>query len=63
MNETDMSWSLIRRICPIIRFEELSQLVTDVDGVVLGLDEWNEAVFKIAPRLKVLAKFASGWTI
>ena len=45
---------------PYYTFEELSQLVTDVDGVVLGLDEWNEAVFKIAPRLKVLAKFGVG---
>ena len=45
---------------PYYTFEELSQLVTDVDGVVLGLDEWNEAVVKIAPRLKVLAKFGVG---
>ncbi|TDF95437.1 phosphoglycerate dehydrogenase [Paenibacillus piri] len=41
-------------------FEELKQIVTDIDGVVAGVDTWNEAVFKLAPKLKVIARFGVG---
>lgn len=45
---------------PFFSFEELSQVMGDIDGVVLGLDEWTENVFKLSPKLKVLAKFGVG---
>lgn len=41
-------------------FEELVPLVGDVDGVVAGVDTWNEEVFKRAPKLKVIARFGVG---
>lgn len=41
-------------------FEELSQRVGDVDAVVAGVDTWNEGVFAIAPKLKVISRFGVG---
>lgn len=41
-------------------FDELKERVGDVDAVVAGVDTWNEAVFSIAPRLKVIARFGVG---
>lgn len=41
-------------------FEELKELVSDIDGVVAGVDDWNERVFQLAPRLKVIARFGVG---
>lgn len=41
-------------------FEELKELVTDVDGVIAGVDTWNEQIFTLAPKLKVLARFGVG---
>ena len=41
-------------------FEELVPLVGDVDGVIAGVDTWNEAVFKLAPRLAAIARFGVG---
>ncbi|WP_123042060.1 phosphoglycerate dehydrogenase [Cohnella candidum] len=41
-------------------FEELAPLVGDIDGVVAGVDTWNEEVFKIAPKLKAIARFGVG---
>lgn len=41
-------------------FEELKTLVADVDAVVAGVDTWNEEVFKLAPKLKVLVRFGVG---
>lgn len=43
-----------------LTFEELQRYVPDVDGVVVGVDTWDESVFKIAPNLKVLARFGVG---
>lgn len=45
---------------PYYTLEELKNVMGDVDGVVLGLDDWNEDVFKFSPKLKVLAKFGVG---
>lgn len=45
---------------PFLTFEELSQVMGDIDGVVLGLDDWTEEVFKLSPKLKALAKFGVG---
>ncbi|PYI55727.1 phosphoglycerate dehydrogenase [Paenibacillus flagellatus] len=41
-------------------FEELVPLVGDIDGVVAGVDTWDEAVFKLAPKLKAIARFGVG---
>lgn len=41
-------------------FDELKIYVPDADGVIVGVDTWNEAVFKLAPNLKVLARFGVG---
>ncbi|MDD9267137.1 phosphoglycerate dehydrogenase [Paenibacillus sp. GCM10023248] len=41
-------------------FEELVPLVGDIDGVVAGVDTWDEAVFKLAPKLKGIARFGVG---
>ncbi|OXM85416.1 phosphoglycerate dehydrogenase [Paenibacillus rigui] len=41
-------------------FDELKELVSDIDGVVAGVDTWNEDVFKLAPRLKAIARFGVG---
>ncbi|ANY67430.1 phosphoglycerate dehydrogenase [Paenibacillus sp. BIHB 4019] len=41
-------------------FEELAPLVADIDGVVAGVDTWDEAIFKLAPKLKGIARFGVG---
>jgi D-3-phosphoglycerate dehydrogenase len=41
-------------------FEELKPLVADIDGVVAGVDTWNEEVFRLAPKLKVISRFGVG---
>lgn len=41
-------------------FEELKEIIGDIDGVVVGVDTWNEEVFRLAPNLKVLARFGVG---
>jgi D-3-phosphoglycerate dehydrogenase len=43
-----------------LQFTELAKIIPDVDGVIAGVDDWNEAVFKIAPKLKVIARFGVG---
>ena len=41
-------------------FEELKEIIGDIDGVVVGVDTWNEEVFRLALNLKVLARFGVG---
>lgn len=41
-------------------FDELKEFAPLADAVVVGVDTWNEAVFRIAPNLKVLARFGVG---
>ncbi|MEV5030251.1 phosphoglycerate dehydrogenase [Paenibacillus sp. LPE1-1-1.1] len=41
-------------------YDELVPLVADIDGVVAGVDTWNEEVFKLAPKLKGIARFGVG---
>ena len=41
-------------------FEELKEIVGDIDGVVAGVDTWDETVFQLAPRLKAIARFGVG---
>ncbi len=39
---------------------ELHRAIKDVDAVIADNEEWNEASFQAAPRLKVIAKFGVG---
>jgi D-3-phosphoglycerate dehydrogenase len=43
-----------------LTYEELKDVVGEISGVVVGVDTWNEQVFKLAPKLKVLARFGVG---
>ncbi len=39
---------------------ELADVVGTVDAVVAGVDRWDEAVLRLAPRLRVIARFGTG---
>jgi D-3-phosphoglycerate dehydrogenase / 2-oxoglutarate reductase len=41
-------------------FDELKEGVGDIDAVVAGVDTWNEAVFQLAPKLKIISRFGVG---
>lgn len=41
-------------------YDELKEVVSDIDGVIAGVDTWNEDVFKLAPKLKGIARFGVG---
>jgi D-3-phosphoglycerate dehydrogenase / 2-oxoglutarate reductase len=41
-------------------FHELEEIISDIDAVVAGVDTWDESVFSIAPKLKVIARFGVG---
>jgi len=41
-------------------FDELKQRVGDVDAVVAGVDTWNAAVYKLAPKLRIISRFGVG---
>lgn len=45
---------------PYMSFEEISAVAPGIDAAIVGLDDWTEAVFKIATKLKVVAKFGVG---
>ena len=45
---------------PYYSFEQIKEVIGDVDGAIVGLDHWTEEVFELAPRLKVIAKFGVG---
>lgn len=40
--------------------EELLAAVGDIDGVVVGVDTWNEEIFAHAPKLRAMARFGVG---
>ena len=40
---------------------ELKEIVGDMDGVIVGVDTWNEEIFQSAPKLKCLARFGVGF--
>jgi D-3-phosphoglycerate dehydrogenase / 2-oxoglutarate reductase len=40
--------------------DELKERVGDIDAVVAGVDSWNEAVFQLAPKLKIISRFGVG---
>jgi D-3-phosphoglycerate dehydrogenase / 2-oxoglutarate reductase len=41
-------------------FDELKVRVPEVCGVVVGVDTWNEDVFKLAPKLRAMSRFGIG---
>lgn len=41
-------------------FDDLKDLVSDVDGVIAGVDVWDESLLALAPKLKVIARFGVG---
>ena len=41
-------------------FEEQREVIGDVDGVIAGLDIWDEKIFEHAPKLKGIARFGVG---
>jgi D-3-phosphoglycerate dehydrogenase / 2-oxoglutarate reductase len=43
-----------------LTYDELKDMVREVSGAVVGVDTWNEEVFKCAPKLKVLSRFGVG---
>jgi len=43
-----------------LTFEELKEVVGSVDGVIAGVDTWNEEVFQLAPQLQGIARFGVG---
>lgn len=45
---------------PAYSFEELKAIIGDVDAALIGMDSYDENVFKIAPKLKAVAKFGVG---
>lgn len=48
------------RSFPAYSFEELQKIIGDIDAAIIGMDKYTEEVFKIAPRLKAVAKFGVG---
>lgn len=48
------------RSFPAYSFEELQGIIGDIDAAIIGMDQYNEAVFQIAPKLKAVAKFGVG---
>lgn len=48
------------RSFPAYSYEELKDIIGDIDAAIIGMDQYNEAVFKIAPKLKAVAKFGVG---
>lgn len=40
--------------------QELLSVVGDIDGVVVGVDTWNEEIFAHAPKLRAMARFGVG---
>jgi len=45
---------------PFYTFEQLKEVMGEVDGAIIGLDDWTEEVFRISPKLRVVAKFGVG---
>lgn len=41
-------------------FEELSRIVGEVSAVIAGMEDWTEALYQMAPHLKIITKFGVG---
>lgn len=45
---------------PAYSYEELAEVIGDMDAAIIGMDQFDESVFAKAPRLKAVAKFGVG---
>lgn len=45
---------------PYYTYDQIAEIIGEVDGAIIGLDDWTEDIYKIAPKLKVIAKFGVG---
>jgi len=45
---------------PAYSYEELKEIIPDIDAAFIGMDVYDEKVFKIAPKLKCVCKFGVG---
>lgn len=43
-----------------MEFDDLKDIVADVDGVIAGVDKWDEKLLAAAPNLKAIARFGVG---
>ena len=48
------------RAFPAYSFEELKEIIGDIDAALIGMDKYTEEVFQLAPKLKAVAKFGVG---
>ena len=48
------------RAFPAYSFEELKEMIGDIDAALIGMDKYTEEVFQLAPKLKAVAKFGVG---
>jgi len=48
------------RSFPAYSYEELTRIIPDIDAAIIGMDLYDEKVFKIAPKLKCVCKFGVG---
>ena len=48
------------RSFPAYSYEELEKIIPDIDSAIIGMDLYDEKVFKIAPKLKCVCKFGVG---
>lgn len=48
------------RSFPAYSFEELKDIIGDINAAIIGMDKYTEEVFEIAPKLKAVAKFGVG---
>lgn len=48
------------RAFPAYGTEELRTLLPEIDAAIIGLDQYNEEVLSISPRLKIVSKFGVG---
>lgn len=45
---------------PAYSYEELKEILPDVEAAIIGMDLYNDAVFQVAPKLKCVCKFGVG---
>ena len=43
-----------------LKFEQLKKLAADIDGVIAGVDVWDDELMSMAPKLKGIARFGVG---
>lgn len=44
-----------------LAFNELAEIVPDIEGVIAGAEIWDEPLFKVAKKLKVISRFGVGY--